>query len=370
MRAVFLDYRSIDTGDLDRGCLQRATGDWQWHDATVPEEIRNRIAGAEIVCTNKVPLDRSVLEQSPDLKLICIAATGTDKVDLAAASELGVRVCNVTAYATQSVVQHVFSLILALTTRLLSYHRDVPTGVWQAQSNFCLLDHPITELAGKKLGVLGYGELGHGVARIAEAFGVQVRIGARPGSTRPVSDASAEEGRRVWVALGGNLGDRARHLREALAELAGPDLAVEAVSSLYETPPWGVVRQPPFANAVARLRTPLAPAELLARMQRIEQAHGRDRAGLRNGPRPLYLDLLLVDGVRLGTEALTVPHPRMHERAFVLVPLCEIDPDLRHPTLGRTVRELAAAVDAQGVSVITGPGWWGPAGGSAPRRRD
>ena len=182
MKAVFLDYRSIDTGDLDRSALQSAAGDWQWHDATVEGDIAGRIEDAELVVTNKVPLGRELLQQASKLKLVCIAATGTDKVDLQAARELGIQVSNVTAYATPSVVQHVFSLMLALSTRLIPYHEDVCNGVWQAQSNFCLLDHPISEIAGKTLGIVGYGELGKGVARVAESFGMRVLISQRPGS--------------------------------------------------------------------------------------------------------------------------------------------------------------------------------------------
>ena len=185
MKAVFLDYRSIDTGDLSRESLQAAADEWHWHDATNADETAGRIADAELVVTNKVPLDRELLSQAAGLKLVCIAATGTDKVDLQAAGELGIQVSNVTGYATPSVVQHVFSLILALSTRLVSYDRDVREGVWQAQSNFCLLDHPISEIAGKTLGIIGYGELGKGVSRIAEAFGMQVLVCARPGSRTP-----------------------------------------------------------------------------------------------------------------------------------------------------------------------------------------
>lgn len=185
MKAVFLDYRSVDTGDLDRSSLQSAAGEWQWHDATVTGDIAGRIADAELVVTNKVPLGRELLEQASRLKLVCIAATGTDKVDLQAARALGIQVSNVTGYATPSVVQHVFSLMLALSTRLIPYHQDVCNGVWQAQSNFCLLDHPISEISGKTLGIVGYGELGKGVARVAEAFGMQVLISERPGVDSP-----------------------------------------------------------------------------------------------------------------------------------------------------------------------------------------
>ena len=184
MNAVFLDYGTIDRGDLDRASLETSTGPWQWFEQTGAEELPGRIREARILVTNKVPLDRETILSAPRLELICIAATGTDKVDLEAARELGVPVCNVTGYATPSVVQHVFALLLALTTRLIDYHQDVQRGRWQAQEKFCLLDHPIEELAGKRLGILGYGELGQAVARAAAAFGLQVLVSQRPGSKR------------------------------------------------------------------------------------------------------------------------------------------------------------------------------------------
>lgn len=131
--------------------------------------------------TNKVALDRAVLTSAPSLRLICIAATGTNHVDLNAAREQGIAVANVVRYATPAVVQHVFALILALTTRLPEYQRAVASGTWQQQERFCLMDYPIRELAGRTLGILGYGELGQAVARVAEAFGMQVLVAQRPG---------------------------------------------------------------------------------------------------------------------------------------------------------------------------------------------
>lgn len=182
MKAIFLDYGTIDRGDLDSAALEEAAGPWRWYANSDRGELEARIADAQILVTNKVPLDRDTLAAAPDLQLVCIAATGTDKVDLDAARELGIVVCNVTGYATPSVVQHVFSLILALTTRLPDYQRDVRLGRWQSQANFCLLDHQIRELAGKRLGIVGHGELGRAVARAAGAFGLEVVVSQRPGS--------------------------------------------------------------------------------------------------------------------------------------------------------------------------------------------
>jgi len=127
-------------------------------------------------------LDAAALRHAPRLRLICIAATGLNNVDLAAATSRGVTVCNCRGYGTAAVVQHVFALLLALVTRLSDYRQAVRDGRWRQASQFCLLDFPIRELAGKMLGIVGHGELGRGVARVAEAFGMRVLIAQRPGA--------------------------------------------------------------------------------------------------------------------------------------------------------------------------------------------
>ncbi len=191
--AVFLDHESVDRGDLDLSALKATLPEWRLFDATEASDTLAHIGDANVVVSNKVILDRAIIEQAPSLGLICIAATGTNNVDLLAAREHDVSVCNVRAYATASVVQHVFTLMLALTTHLLEYERDVRAGLWQKSRQFCLLDHPIHELAGKTLGVVGYGELGRAVARAAETFGMDVRIAQRRGGEAAAGRIALDE---------------------------------------------------------------------------------------------------------------------------------------------------------------------------------
>ncbi len=152
------------------------------------------------------------------------------------------------------------------------------------------------------------------------------------------------------IALGSNLpsvfGDREATLREAAARIATLG-TVLALSPFYDTDPVGYLDQPRFLNAALLLETPLAPLPLLRALLAIEQALGRDRThALPNGPRPIDLDLLLFDGLLLHTPELTLPHPRMHERRFVLEPLAAIAPTLRHPTTGLPIADLLARLPA------------------------
>ncbi|MEJ2456416.1 MAG: 2-hydroxyacid dehydrogenase [Candidatus Thiodiazotropha sp.] len=180
-KAVFLDAESVDRGDISWSALKAMAHHSLWYKATTPEQTLERIVDADLVISNKVVIDRPLMAACTNLRLICVAATGTNNVDLEAAAELGIAVTNVTGYGTPSVVQHVFSLILSLATRQPQYREAVARGDWQRANQFCLLDYPIWELSGKRLGILGYGELGRAVARVAEAFGMEVLVGQRPG---------------------------------------------------------------------------------------------------------------------------------------------------------------------------------------------
>lgn len=191
MKGVFLDLGSLDLADLDLNGLKSTGINWQMCDKTAPAEVAERVRGCDVVITNKVVLNADVLSNADSLKLICVAATGTNNVDLKAAAEHDISVCNVRAYGTPSVVQHVFTLLTALNTSLVEYRQDILAGRWQKHDQFCFMDYPIRELAGAVLGIVGYGELGHGVAKVAEAFGMKVLIAQRPGSQKIEKDRVA-----------------------------------------------------------------------------------------------------------------------------------------------------------------------------------
>jgi glycerate dehydrogenase len=195
MLGVFLDSASLDLGDIDFSDLNSSLAEIRHYSTTTSEQIVERIADAELVISNKVVLNAAALAAAPRLRLVCVAATGTNNVDLKTATGLGITVCNCQGYSTPSVVQHTFALMLALTLRLCDYHQAVAENRWQTAKQFCLLDFPIRELAGKTLGIVGYGELGRSVARIAEAFGMRVLIAQRPDTLEP------EEGRIPLPAM-------------------------------------------------------------------------------------------------------------------------------------------------------------------------
>ncbi|WP_122585274.1 2-hydroxyacid dehydrogenase [Pseudomonas viridiflava] len=180
-RAVFLDHTSLDLGDLDLGTLRESFGELVLHASTTAEQVAERLKGAQVAISNKVVIDAGTFSACPDLKLVLVTATGTNNIDLVSAREHGVTVCNCQGYGTPSVAQHTLLLLMALATRLPDYQQAVHQGLWQKSKQFCLLDFPIVELEGKTLGLLGHGELGGAVARLAEAFGMRVLLGQIPG---------------------------------------------------------------------------------------------------------------------------------------------------------------------------------------------
>ena len=181
MKAVFLDWATMGP-DLDISALRALLPRLEIFDESTSEEVAERIAGAAIVLGNKVLISESLFDAAPEMRFIGLTATGTDNVNLRAARDRGVAVANIRAYCTASVVEHVFGSILNLAHNLTNYGKDVRGGAWQNATIFTLLTRPISELAGKTLGIIGYGELGRGVAGVAAAFGMEVIVAARPGT--------------------------------------------------------------------------------------------------------------------------------------------------------------------------------------------
>nr|WP_297397605.1 D-2-hydroxyacid dehydrogenase [uncultured Marinobacter sp.] len=180
MNAVFLDADTLGN-DVDLSPIEAVTGELVKYPHTSPEQVWERIRGFDTVLVNKVVLTREHFEASPDLKTIAVVATGLNNIDQDAAKDHGIKVMNVTNYGRSTVAQHTMALMLALATRILDYDRDVRAGRWGESDMFCLMDHPIMELEGRTLGVVGYGDLGQGVVERSRAFGMNVILGARPG---------------------------------------------------------------------------------------------------------------------------------------------------------------------------------------------
>jgi glycerate dehydrogenase len=180
LKTVFLDYDTVSSGDLDTTGLREAAGNLVLYESN-ESKIAERIHDADVALLNKLELTRELLFGAPRLKLVGLAATGTNNVDLIAARDRGIAVCNVRAYCTASVVQHVWGLILSLTQHVYEFSRLSKEGSWARDEAGTVLSHPIRELTGRIFGVVGWGELGRGAARVAETFGMRVVIANRPG---------------------------------------------------------------------------------------------------------------------------------------------------------------------------------------------
>lgn len=178
-RIVFLDRSTLEA------TIRRPAFPHQWEEyaTTAPEEIVERLKEATIVITNKVPLRAENLAQVPRLKLIAEAATGINNIDVDWCREHGIAVANIRNYAVHAVPEHVFMMILALRRNLLAYRADLQRGLWQRSDQFCLFTHPVRDIHGSTLGIIGHGALGQAVAEIAQAFGMKVLFAEHKGAT-------------------------------------------------------------------------------------------------------------------------------------------------------------------------------------------
>lgn len=224
-RIVFLDRDTLKA-DVRSPAFAH---EWREYGETRPFEVVERLTGASIAIVNKVRIGDAELAQLPALRLIAVAATGTDNIDLKSCGERGVSVSNVRGYAEHTLPEHVLMLILALRRNLLSYRRDLRAGAWQRAEQFCLLDHPIRDLYGSTLGIIGYGALGQSVERLARAIGMHTLIAEHKGA------ASAREGRTLFkqvlaasdiITLHTPLNDETRNL------IGAPELASMQPSAL------------------------------------------------------------------------------------------------------------------------------------------
>jgi len=243
-RIVYLERESV-SARVRRPAFPH---EWIEYPATRPEEVAGRLAGATIAITNKAPLTRDVIAALPELRLVAVAATGTNVVDLDACRERGIVVCNIRGYARDTIPEHVFALLLALSRNLFAWRESLLAGNWQRSSQFCLFEHPIRDLRGATLGVVGSGSLGLGVIRLGEAFGMRVlraeHKGAttvRPGYT-PFAQVLAEADA---LSLHCPLTEDTRHLIGE-AELR----AMKSSALLINTARGGVVDEPALVRAL------------------------------------------------------------------------------------------------------------------------
>ena len=173
--AVFLDVATLGQ-DVSLSPLEHQNIEWTFYDHSLPEQVLERISQANLVICNKVVLSSEVINQCPELQLICVAATGMNNIDLTACKKAGIKVNNVENYAGSSVAQHVFALMLELASNAVKYDDLVKSGRWSKSRTFCMFDYPMIELSSKTLGLIGYGSLAKSVEKIAHAFDMQVLV--------------------------------------------------------------------------------------------------------------------------------------------------------------------------------------------------
>jgi glycerate dehydrogenase len=241
---VFLDRDTLDA-ELRPPAFEHR---WINYGATRGGEVAGRLADATVAVTNKVPLRAEALAQLPRLKMIAVAATGTDNVDVDYCRERGIEVKNVSGYARASVPEHVFALVLALRRQLVAYHEDVRRGAWQQAEHFCLLTHPIRDLRGSAFGVVGYGTLGRAAGGLARAFGMELLVAEHKGVREVRAGRMTFDevvGRADVLSLHVPLTDETRHLvgREELSRM-------KATAILINCARGGVVNEAALAEAL------------------------------------------------------------------------------------------------------------------------
>ncbi len=265
MKGVLLDEGSLHCEDLALTSLRAQFTHLETYDLTAPEHVLARLQGADIALTNKTPLNRETLAQLLQLKLILVLATGTNNIDLDAAAEHGIAVCNNVGYATRSLVEHSLALMLALARQLPAYMAKVKQGEWQQADQFCLLDPPISSLHGKQLGIVGAGASGCGFATMARALGMRTvaleslsgNVSAKdPALPRlPLTTLLSESD---VVSVHCPLTDRTRDLLDASA------LAHMKTSALLiNTARGGIVNETALAEALTRGRLGGAAVDVL-----------------------------------------------------------------------------------------------------------
>ncbi len=247
MKIVFLDQSTITLDDIDFSCFKKL-GDYSEYPSSTEDETIERSRGAQVLIVNKVLVTRKVIQALPGLKLVCVIATGYNNVDLAAAREANVTACNVAGYAVNTVPQHTFALILNLATQMYRYDADVKAGAWQKAPIFTMLTYPTFELAGKTIGIVGFGAIGRGVARIAEGFGMTVMaydpMGIKHGKYHN-TDLETLLKESDIVTLHCPLTDQTRNLidRTALSKM-------KKTSLLINTARGGIVDEPALTEAL------------------------------------------------------------------------------------------------------------------------
>lgn len=187
LKAVFLDFATFGRDEFNLSPLTDVLPELVLHQTSSGPEIAERISDAEFVITNKCRLDANLLAGAKSLRYVGLAATGSDNVDLGYAKTHGIAVTNIRGYCTQSVVEHVFGMLFMLTHNLHRHRQSVADSRWQSADTFSLIEYPIRELSGMTLGIVGFGELGGSVAKIAERFGVQVVVAQRVGGSGPAT---------------------------------------------------------------------------------------------------------------------------------------------------------------------------------------